>query len=266
MLPKSLLPLLLALPVWGTTMTGTYDVSFSVFGKIGVADVSLTQKEGRYHIHVDGYLTGLAAHLGNNRREVHDSYGSFTGGVFTPDRYTKLRTSNGRSDRLEYRFDHEKHSVLKLRTKEYTRYEKHFDPKTLGFVETPKTVTVHAEETLPYYAANDLLSLFFNVRHFLEEIPRGGQNVQHSIGALNERGEVLITNPDGAKRRELSQLMPDNQGRLITVVVDQDIFESKKGELYINLDADYLAVEAMLKDVLLFGDIRAKRVMLKKGE
>lgn len=268
MLPKIILFTLyfLLAPVWGATLSGTYDVSFSVFGKIGQADVSLDRGDGRYHIHVDGYLTGLAASMGNHRREVHDSYGTLVDGVYRPERYMKVRTTDGRSDSVEYLFDHTSRSVLKRRTKTYTRYEKRFDPATLGFVEMPEVVDIHVEETLPYYAANDLLSLFFNVRHFLEEIPKGGQNVQHSVGALNDKGEVLITNPAGDKRRTLAKLMPDNQDRLITVVVDQDIFESDKGELYLNLDADYLAVEAMLKDVLLFGDIRAKRVMLRHGE
>ena len=268
MLPKIILFSLfsLLLPVWGATLSGMYDVSFSIFGKIGEADVSLSRDKGRYHIHVDGYLTGLAAGIGNHRREVHDSYGTLVDGVYRPERYTKVRTSDGRSDSVEYLFDHKSRSILKHRVKKYTRYEKHFDPSTLGFVKTPETVEVRSEETLPFYAANDLLSLFFNVRHFLEEIPRGGQNVQHSVGALNDKGEVLISNPSGEKRRNLAKLMPDNQDRLITVVVDQDIFESDKGELYLNLDADYLAAEAMLKDVLLFGDIRAKRVMLKKEE
>jgi hypothetical protein len=58
--------------------------------------------------------------------------------------------------------------------------------------------------------------------------------------------------------------MPGNEDRLVTVVVDQDIFESDRGELYVSLDSDYLAIEAMLKDVLLFGDIRAVRTELHK--
>ncbi len=258
---KSLLFLSLFTPAWlgAATLSGHYDITFSVFGKIGEADVSMTQEGERYHIHIDGRLTGLAADLANNRREAHDSYGRIVDGVFLPERYVKVRSTDTRNDTLVYTFDHHAKSVLKSRTKEYTRTESRFDISKMGMVEIPRKVKHTSEAPLPYYAANDLLSLFFNVRHYLKEIPEGEQSVRHSVGAANSEGKILITNPSGEKRRMLAELMPDNEDRLITVVVDQDIFESEKGELFINLDADYLVIEAMLKDVLLFGDIRAKR-------
>jgi hypothetical protein len=242
------------------TISGSYDVSFSVFGKIGEASVFMKEDEGRYHIHIDGKLTGMAASLGQNRRESHDSYGQIVEGIFIPDKYIKKRLSDKRDETTVYTFDHEAKKVIKHRTKVRRYTMNRFDAVTMAIAEVPQVEKKVSEAEMPYYAANDLLSLFFNVRHFLKEIPRGSQSIQHSVGATNDKGIVVITNPEGKKRAKLAKLMPDNDDRLITVVVDQDIFESDKGELYINLDKDYLAIEAMLKDVLLFGDIRAKRV------
>lgn len=267
-MPRIILILLFAFAVpglMGVTLTGKYIVSFSVFGKIGEADVSMEEMGGRYHIHVDGYLTGMAAALGAHRHETHDSYGTVHEGVYLPDRYVKDRRSDTRDETTVYTFDHKAKTVTKERTKRYVRNGSRFDPAQMKIVDVSEDVKEHAVQAVPYYAPNDLLSLFFNVKNFLKEIPRGGQSVQHSVGATNKKGEVLITNPNGEKRRALARLMPDNDDRLITVVVDEDIFESEKGELYLNLDDNYLAIEAMLKDVLLFGDIRAKRIALKRA-
>lgn len=247
-------------PLTAATISGAYEVSFSVFGKIGEASVFMKEEAGRYHIHIDGKLTGLAASLGQNRRESHDSYGQIVGGIYIPDEYIKKRLSDRRDETTVYTFDHAQKRVIKHRTKVRRYTMNRFDAVTMAIAEVPQVEKQVSEAEMPYYAANDLLSLFFNVRHFLKEIPRGSQSIRHSVGATNDRGEVMITNPEGKKRAKLAKLMPANEDRLITVIVDQDIFESDKGELYINLDKDYLAIEAMLKDVLLFGDIRAKRV------
>lgn len=242
------------------TISADYDVSFSVFGKIGEARVFKEEEAQRYHIHVEGGLTGLAADIGRNRREIHNSYGTVVDGTYLPDRYVKIRTSDNREETTVYTFDHAGRTITKRRTKIRRYMESRFDVPTMSFVDTPAVSENVSEELLPYYARDDLLSLFFNVRGYLADIPRGKDEVRYSAGAGNDEGKIRITNPAGEKRRELASLMPDNEDRLVTVVIDQDIFESDKGELYINLDADYLAIEAMLKDVLLFGDIRAKRV------
>ncbi len=44
------------------------------------------------------------------------------------------------------------------------------------------------------------------------------------------------------------------------VVVNDDIFASDKGELLINLRDDGLCTQAILKDVLFFGDIRGEMI------
>jgi len=258
------LPLFAGSLLWGNTITATYEISFSVFGTIGMAEVSMARDATRYRVHVDAYLVGMAASIGGNRRETHDSYGSVTPSGFLPERYEKHRSSDTRDDTTLYRFDHEAHRVLKIRDKTHISTHAIFDPRSMSIVDVPETVREHSESELPYYAPDDLLSLFFNIRHLLDAIPKGGESIRHSVGAANAEGIVRITNPDGAKRREIAELMPENEDRLVTVVVDQDIFESDKGELYLNLDSDYLVIEAMLKDVLLFGDIRAKRVELRK--
>ncbi|MEA3372644.1 MAG: hypothetical protein U9Q62_03020 [Campylobacterota bacterium] len=247
------------------SISAKYDISFSVFGKIGEATVSFKTYGKFYHIYIDGGLSGTAASIGQNRREVHESFGVIENGILKPELYKKIRRSDHRHEDTYYVFDPDSHNVQKFRFRQKNIYKSHFNWSKMKNVETMTVEKSDSLETLPYKAENDLLSLFFNVRTLLGEIPQGSEKSETTAGAKGEKGEITITNPAGKKRKEIAKLMPDNEDRLVTVVINQDIFQSDKGELYINLDADYLAKEAMLKDVLLFGDVRGKRVW-QKGE
>ena len=50
------------------------------------------------------------------------------------------------------------------------------------------------------------------------------------------------------------------------VLLNKRIFASKNGEMYIDLNDDGICTNAVLKDVLMFGDIRGKMTSLKKEE
>lgn len=258
--------LLLTLGLIGTLQAAlieaTYDVSFSVFGKIGEAKVSLETYDRFYHIKVDAGLTGAAARIGQNRREIHESFGVIRGDLLVPELYKKVRRSNHRHEDTYYVFNLD-NTIEKIRFREKKVNGTRFDTTLFKIVDEERIEKSESSETLPYPANNDLLSLFFNVRTLLKTIPRGQEQTEQAVGAKSENGTITITNPAGKKREELAKLMKDHEDRFITVVINQDIFQSDRGELYINLDADLLAKEAMLKDVLLFGDIRGKRVWQK---
>lgn len=249
----------------GTSVSAQYDVTFSVFGKIGEARVSYDDDGRFYHIHVDGGLTGTAASIGQHRREIHDSFGVIKDGVLEPTLYKKARYADHRDEETYYVFDHENKQIEKHRFRQKKVNDSRFDLDTMSFIQTPGIERSSSLDILPYYAENDLLSLFFNIRTLLCDIPEGKEKISHAAGVRNDKGEIVITNPAGKKRNELAALMPKNDNRFVTVVVDQDIFKSDRGELYMSLDEDFLAHEAMLKDVLLFGDIHGYRVWQRGG-
>lgn len=237
-----------------------YDVTFSLFGKIGEANINMECDKGRYHLHADGRLTGLAASVGKNLKESHDSYGTIVDGLFVPERYVRVRIKEGRRDETVYTFDSERREITKRRVRERAVLRSHFDIATMSAVQETEIETSDTTELLPYYAKNDLLSLLFNVRRLIVSMPEGSQRISYTAGTNNEKGEVLIGNPGDRKRARLKELMPNNEDRLVTVLINQDIFESDRGELLLNLDCDYLISDAMLRNVVLFGDIHAKRV------
>jgi hypothetical protein len=258
------IPVLLGLfavtPLAAEKLENRYDITFSLFGKIGVANINMECENGRYHLHADARLTGFAASVGQHMKETHDSYGTIAEGVFIPEHYVKVRLTDNRRDETIYAFDAERREITKRRLRERGVLRSHFDIATMSPVQETVIEKSASTEVLPYYAQNDLLSLLFNVRHLMASMPEGSQRLSHTAGTSNEKGEVLIGNPGSQKRARLKQLMPDNNGRLVTVLINQDIFESKRGELLLNLDNDYLISDAMLQDVVLFGDIHAKRV------
>ena len=255
--------IIMACSLHGAALTAKYDVSFSVFGKIGEAKVAFERYGKFYHIRVEGGLTGAAANIGQHRREIHESFGIVKEGVLIPDLYKKVRRSDYRHEDSYYVFDHENRYIHRFRFREKNVTKSHFDFTAMRFVDEDKIEKTSGFKTFSYYVRNDLLSLFFNIRVILRDIRKCEKKIVRAIGSRNEKGETLVGNPEGKKRKELMQLMPDNENRLITVVINQDIFKSDKGELYINFDRDYLAKEALLKDVLLFGDIHAVRIWQK---
>ncbi len=250
--------LAVTLSIQAAIIEAKYDISFAVFGKIGEAYVALETDEHFYHITVQAGLSGSAASLGGHRREKHESFGFIDNGVLTPTLYKKERRSDSRNEDTYFVIDPDG-TVTKYRFKEKEYEDYSFDIAT-GITAVTKVRKSSSVEKLPFKADNDLLSLFFNVKTLMKNMERGTHVVKTAAGAKGDKGEILITNPGGEKRQELADLMKDNKDRFVTVVVNQDIFESDKGELYINLDEDFLAKEAMLKDVLMFGDIRGKRV------
>ena len=58
----------------------------------------------------------------------------------------------------------------------------------------------------------------------------------------------------------MKQKLELEKGDFLTVILNDRIFASAKGELLINLDSSGLCEKAILEDVLLFGDIVGKRI------
>jgi hypothetical protein len=245
-------------------ISALYDVKFSIFGKIGEAYVSYFHQDGRYHIYVDAALKGKAAAIGQHRREIHESFGIINNGILIPELYKITRSSDHFYNRTFFVFYPHTQIVEEHRLREKDVKNSTFNIHTFSYDDTITREKSSGMKRLDFYADNDLQSIFFNVKSILKTLNIGDKKIVHAVGGSNKKGEILITNPQGEKRQELATLMPDHDNKLITVLINQDIFKSDKGELYISLDDDFLVKEAMLKDVLLFGDIHAYRMWKKK--
>lgn len=232
--------LLLAQMASGKILKATYEVSFGIFQTMGTAHTQLEIRDDQsYTIHVDAKTTGIAKLLSNNRVEVYESQGIVRNGRLIPDTFVKIRQTNSNKMVKTYTFDHPNKVVWTERT------------------ESKRGESNTEKERNDYYAEEDFLSLFFNLKSYSQ----GQQNYTfHAIGGNKKDGRIDAIFP---KKEALAQIKKDlemEEGSFLKVILNDRIFASANGELLINLDSEGLCEKAVLADVLLFGDIVGKRV------
>ncbi len=228
--------------VFAESMHATYKIEYGIFGKMGVSDAYLTKKDGRYKIKMVAKATGLAKVLSGGRVEIYGSEGRVVDGRLVPDTFTKdIKRSNKQRIKV-YTFDHE--------AKRVTFHEKNFRD---GKLKDEKN------ETLPYYADNDILSLYFNVASIIGECGEPFAKDLKAVGAEKKTGRVRVETVTGDEAKKLKQSLGDEPCYL-KVTIFQKLFGSKGGELYLSLNENFVVQRALLKDVIMFGDIRGKLV------
>lgn len=218
-----------------------YIVKFGIFGEIGVADATLVKDEATktYEITLDAKTTGLTNSISGNRREYFCSKGKIIGDLLVPEIYThevsRNKKGKERIERKIFTFDHT-NLVVNLKR------EKGFKGEELEITSNQK---------LEYFAQNDLLSLFFN---FSKLKFSGDKFYTTAVGAKNENGRIDIVIPQNEQKIAIKKELESEFDPYI-VFINQKIFSSSKGELYLSLDERGYANKAILKDVLFFGDI-----------
>ena len=102
--------------------------------------------------------------------------------------------------------------------------------------------------------------MFFNLKYILGKDFKTKEQIRLiAVGASDKDGKIDInSHVDGS----IAKLLEENN-HLLSVVLNQKIFASQKGEMFINLNDDGICTSALLKDVIMFGDIRGKLKKLK---
>lgn len=261
--------ILCASALFGETISAKYEISFGVFGAVGSANTRLVREGDRYEIVMDAVAQGVAGSLSGQRRESFRSKGRVVAGLLMPDLYvhevSRKKGKTTKNERKTYAFDYARKTI---------KFQK--------FKGTGGELQLVSDEILPYFATNDLLSLFFNfskiphsgdkffVRAAGAKSADGGIDIQIPRGsaAANIASELGVappsdadTNSGAAASAKPSEHGADKQAAAIYVVfINQPIFSSSRGELHLSLNERGYADRAVLKDVLLFGDIRARLV------
>ncbi len=208
-----------------------YSISYGVLGELGIATASVTiDNSNKYTIKMEAKTTGLAKFLSQNKQETYLSRGTIIDNKFVPDFYSKQVTNNVKHRLKEYQFDHQNKKIIE------SKITKTLDKTTKKWAED------RSSEPLEYYASNDILSLFFNLKEIVKNLSSDIEHTFYAVGANKDDGKVNV------------EILAKND---LKVFINQKIFSSPRGELYITLDKDGLCDKATLKDVLLFGDVRA---------
>ena len=238
--------------------TVKYDVSFSIFGKVGEAEVKRIIEKDRYLFSVSGVTMGIAKVLSNGRKESYISQGAVLNGTFVPDVLVKVRQRNDRVKYKVYIFEHEKRSVTYENIELKTVTERSFDVAGMRFITHEREKFYSLTRQNDYYARNDIVSLYFNAHRFLESMKPGELKIMHAVGIKTMKGELKLSKPSGKELEHMHRQMPSENCSYFAIGVAKDIFAGNEGDLQVCMGPSHLPFEAMLEDVVMFGDVRAK--------
>lgn len=224
------------------TLRASYDVSYGIFGKVGTAKAQLQKEHGHYRIDIRLAATGLAASLSGNRKEFHHSEGHIKNGVLVSDLYRVIREYRSTRVVKEYRIDHQRRKVSKV----YKKYKK------------GKLVDTQ-QKMLDFYAPNDLLTLYFDLDRLIPDKHKSGTYTFSAVGAEKQQGRVTVILPPASKVAQYRNDLHVDAAWYATAVIHQKIFMSKEGRLELAVGKDGITEAALLKDLILFGDIYAVR-------
>ncbi len=240
----------------------TYEISYGIFGVMGKANATIkTDKNNNYTIRVKAYATGFSKILSGNLVETYLSKGKFVNNRFQPYYFQKVTKQNDKIKTYQYKFDYNKKIINLTYTKKYKDYtqddiERLLNPSNSSDDYVWRTKTT--KSVVKYWANEDILSLFFNIKHYISNINQTGIKQIKAVGAGSKRhGQVDIIVPDKKQQQEIANLLGQTQNILI-VKIYKDIFSSKNGELYLSLRPDGICNKSLLKDVLFFGDVIGK--------
>ncbi|MDD3591571.1 MAG: DUF3108 domain-containing protein [Sulfurovum sp.] len=220
-----------------------YKVKFGILGELGVSHAHLETEGNHYTISIDAKATGIAKSLSKNRKERHISEGFIRNGRYYTQHYT-VQVEYGEKKREKvYRVDHQKKIVFKS-SKKYRKGK----------------LTSHVEETLEFFSTDDLLTLYFNLSKLLDAKSKPGLYTFRAIGAEQQNGKVEIRLPKPDQLKKYANTLGKGEYRYLTAIIYQKIFSSNKGELMIAIGKDGITQKAVLKDLVLFGDLTAERI------
>lgn len=237
----------------------SYDITYGIIGKVGKAKAKfITNKDKTYTIQIEANTTGFAKALSGGRNEFFQSSGKILeDGSLSPKVYRHIATRMKRKNS----FTLDPNKWKKVLSKKVTTIN--FEDKKITehkIKSLDNEVYSKSEKVLNYYAKNDLLSLFFNFKVLSNDFNLTKKTTFHAVGAGDKNGKLDIL---PMPKKFQIQLFEDKKGYNFIATINKPVFASDKGELFMKLDKDGICTIAVLKDVLLFGDI--KGVLVKKN-
>ena len=236
--------LVLSIFAQAETIKADFKVEFGFIGEIGIANAVLTKDDTYYEINVKLKATGIADTLSGGRKEHHISKGHIENGVMVSDYYQVTKSHGSKMTTKLYSINHEEKTVKK----EYKRWKN-------------GKLTKDETETLDFYSADDLLSLYFNLNQKITDRKKAKHYTFKAVGAEKQQGTVEVAIPKESELKDYKDILGESDDSWYAkAIVHQDIFSSDKGELLLRIGDDGITQKAVLKDLIFFGDIRAERI------
>lgn len=221
----------------------SYKVGFGMLGQMGIADAHLETKDDSYTINIGMKATGMAKALSKNRKERHISTGHIVNGMLVSDTYKVIKTYGKKHIEKVYRIDHKTKRVTKDNTKK-----------------NQDKVTEKKHTVLDFYSENDLLTLYFNLPKMITDRSKATTYEFSAVGAERQEGKVEVRIPKESELKGYQKTLGEGDYWYMTAIIYQKIFASNKGELMLAVGKDGITQKAVLKDLMMFGDLVAERI------
>jgi len=241
---KVFILLFLSVFVYAKNIDVNYGVSFGAIGELGRANIHLQESGNSYTIDIKAKTTGMVNVMSGNRQERHTSNGRIVNGRYIADRYSvHISRTNKIKDKI-YTINHNTKTVTK-------RIIKKDNGKIISDV----------SEKLSFYSQDDILSMYMNMPKLIS--PSNGSAKKYrckAVGAENQNGNIEISVPAITSLPRFKQELGEKGHWYFKAIINQPIFASKRGEFMITMNKDGIAQKAVLQDLILFGDLVARKL------
>jgi len=216
-----------------------YDLGFLWLDQVAVATFKLQKstKPGLYIASLSAKTVGIAAKLTGNRKQQYVSMMKMMpDGSFRSVRHTSQKEKGGVNRTKVYVYDYDKREVLQ----QYFKKNKLVSEKILKI----------EGESFP----SDILTTYFNLAAGVYGPMEVGAHYEVPTFSKKGVGNIYIDFISSSERPKKSFFADDLL--ICQVQVDQDVFDTKNGIIYIGYDAKMNPARGIVTNIIGMGDVR----------
>ncbi len=175
-----------------------YAISYGIIGEVGSGTVLFHVKENHYTLEIKTATQGLAKFLSKGRKDRMLSEGDIIDGRLVPRHFTKQVLTNYKSKTKRYTFYHDKREIWMQ--EEIVTKVKELSSMDIVMGRTKKDVDfrqkrAYKEEKVPFYAKDDLLTLFSNLKSYLGGFDALAPQRLYALGGDSKDGHITLYTP-----------------------------------------------------------------------
>ena len=230
------------------TISVDYRVEFGIIGQVAKVHTNYNNNGKIYIIDTHLSVVGiLAKKVTGNLKERHICKGYIDKkGLLIATSYQMIKSYGEYSSTTLYTVNHKKKTIQKT----FKKWKTHLGQS--------KGMDYQYSDKLNYYAKDDLITFFLNLNKYIPNKKTPKNYRFKVVGADKKNGRVDIRVPTQKEKKDMIKLLdkPKKNEWVMNLVMHRQLYSSKKGELMVRMGTDGLIQKAVLKDLILLGDVR----------
>jgi len=223
---KKIIIFIIAVFSFSFSMKASYIAKYGWFGTIAKATGYFEKNQTSYIIKTYSETIGFARTF-VDFKNYHISKGIIKNNILIPLTYENIIIRNGKKYKLIFEFDYANSKIYKTKYKEGKLVYK---------------------KILPYFAKNDILSLYFNLPFIMKQ----NKMTFKAVGGEKHTGRVDV---EILKKGKITKIKANLYNK---------VFSGDKGILFLNIKKEHwVTIEGIVKNVLKIGDLKGKLVSFK---